>query len=240
VSPKDGETSAAELAAMLVEVNAAFPFMKIGRSDIRFLHQGLTPAVVRGRRAELMPVSQVLRAGWPKREGLFAVIGVKFTTARQTAEIAVDSVCEWLGTRASQPVTAATTLPHAGLLNAVDRAHPAERELARDIDAVHRVIDWYGTEAAAVFTMATSLGMTHRLANDVPVLAGEVAYAVRAGHAWRLSDIVFRRTPLGSAGHPGRAALEHAAAIMGNLLKWTPERREHELREVEERFRLPE
>ena len=65
------------------------------------------------------------------------------------------------------------------------------------------------------------------------VSAGEIAYAVDMASAVRLSDAVLRRTPLGSAGHPGVPALCRAADIMGGKLGWDAERRAAEIALVE-------
>jgi glycerol-3-phosphate dehydrogenase len=47
-----------------------------------------------------------------------------------------------------------------------------------------------------------------------------VVHAVRAEMAVALEDVVFRRTGLGTLGHPGEAALAEAARHMGALLGW--------------------
>jgi glycerol-3-phosphate dehydrogenase len=48
-----------------------------------------------------------------------------------------------------------------------------------------------------------------------------------------LSDVVLRRTGLGSAGHPGRVALDRAADVMAAAAGWTPEQRAAEIAAVE-------
>ena len=77
-------------------------------------------------------------------------------------------------------------------------------------------------------------GLVDRLAPDIPLLSGEVAYAIEHADAVHLSDVVLRRTSLGSAGHPGPAALERAATIMAERLGWSDERRAQEIALVEE------
>ena len=71
-----------------------------------------------------------------------------------------------------------------------------------------------------------------------PVLAGEMSYAAAHADAVHLSDAVLRRTPLGSAGHPGNEALERAADVMGTFLKWTAVEREEHVSRVLERYRF--
>jgi glycerol-3-phosphate dehydrogenase len=57
-------------------------------------------------------------------------------------------------------------------------------------------------------------------------------YAADHALAPRLADVVLRRTPLSSAGHPGAATLEAAANILAAHLGWSSDRRAAELREV--------
>jgi glycerol-3-phosphate dehydrogenase len=54
--------------------------------------------------------------------------------------------------------------------------------------------------------------------------------------ALKLGDVVFRRTDLGSGGHPGEAALKEAAYIMAKELDWDHHRVQAELDEVRESY----
>ena len=55
--------------------------------------------------------------------------------------------------------------------------------------------------------------------------------------ALSLADIVLRRTPLGTFGHPGHAALAACATIAGDALAWNTERRAREIDLVEAEYR---
>jgi glycerol-3-phosphate dehydrogenase len=224
------------LDAMLKEVNATFPSLQVRVQDVRLIHHGLTPAVVRNGRADLMPASLLLGPGTGTRPGLFAVIGVKFTTARQTAEAAIDRIGQDLGRSIGPSRTATTPLPHARL---PDVATDAERgqppvDLASGTHA--HLLDWYGTEAADVAAFSAAHGLLDPLDAGTPVIAGEIAYAATHAQARRLSDAVLRRTRLGSTGHPGDAALARAAAAMGRILDWTQERQAEEISAVLTRY----
>ena len=54
--------------------------------------------------------------------------------------------------------------------------------------------------------------------------------------AQKLSDVVFRRTELGSAGYPGNEALNICAETMGAELGWTSTQIQQELQEVQFAF----
>ena len=70
---------------------------------------------------------------------------------------------------------------------------------------------------------------------------GEVVHAVRAEMAQRLSDVVFRRTDLGTAGRPSADALVAAASIMADVCGWSPEQERAEMEQVRAAYApLPE
>jgi glycerol-3-phosphate dehydrogenase len=69
------------------------------------------------------------------------------------------------------------------------------------------------------------------------VTGAEVRYAVREEMALDLASVVLRRTELGSAGHPGKRALERAACVAGEELSWSVERQRAEVEAVEEFYR---
>jgi glycerol-3-phosphate dehydrogenase len=64
------------------------------------------------------------------------------------------------------------------------------------------------------------------------VLKAEIANAVRNEMAQTLCDVVFRRTDLATAGHPGDRALRECAAIVARELGWSESRKASELDEV--------
>jgi glycerol-3-phosphate dehydrogenase len=61
----------------------------------------------------------------------------------------------------------------------------------------------------------------------------EAIHAVRAETAQRMGDIVFRRTELGTDGHPGIEALDELQALLGAELGWSEQRGATERASVE-------
>jgi glycerol-3-phosphate dehydrogenase len=231
VAPDETHPPVEAVEACLSDVNATFPTLNAELKDIRMLHYGLTAAVVRNGRADLLPDPQFIdhaRRGVP---GVFSIVGVKYTTARAAAERAVDAVARALDRTATRCQTAIRVLPHAGIADAEGRLIEVLRDLHLDLDreVVEHLTSWYGTEAPDVARFAASIERVDRLDPHSPVLAAEIAYAARHAQAHRLADAVLRRTALGSAGHPGRAALERAADAMGKTLGWSADRRSEEV-----------
>jgi glycerol-3-phosphate dehydrogenase len=72
---------------------------------------------------------------------------------------------------------------------------------------------------------------------EAATLAAPIRRAVREEMAQTLGDLVFRRTQLGTFGHPGREALAACAAVAAAELGWDAGRREREIDLVEAEFR---
>lgn len=220
--------------AFLSDLNDTFPVFKVTRHDVRMVHHGLTPATSHGGRTDLLAEFRVVRhAG--EAQGLISLVGVKFTTARHAAERAVDAACAAIGRPSGRCRTGTMPLPFAGVADVEGRLLETLREigLTLDRDILAHLSGWYGTEASAVLHHAREANLVDRLTPQSPVLAGEISYAVARASARRLGDAVLRRTPLGSAGHPGAPALERAAAVMADRLGWDPARVDQELAAVE-------
>jgi glycerol-3-phosphate dehydrogenase len=240
IESADPEPPCGFVGEMLDEVNTAFPFLDARQGDVRVVHHGLTPAVVRHGRADLLPEAQLI-GGEGRAAGAFALIGVKFTTARHAAAGAVDAIERQITGRVTPSRTAESSLPFAGPGQSRHElalgVAPAGGRLDADVQA--HLAGWYGAEAAEVIAHGVDRGMLRRLASNVPVLAAEISHAVERSQALHLADAVLRRTPLASAGHPGREALEVAASIMGRALGWDESRTEDEIRVVEARLGCP-
>jgi glycerol-3-phosphate dehydrogenase len=236
----DPRPSSAEVDAMIDDANVAFPTLYLHRRDVRLVHSGLTPAVIRRGRAELMPESTVVAHAATGHPDVYSIVGVKFTTARSTAIEALRR----MGLAHGPPSSVSggqrgpTLLPHGsaegadGMLRAASLAAGVEL----DDDVSRHLVDWYGTEAGDVMTVSAAASRVQRLAPGCPVIEGELLYAVERSHAARLADVVLRRTRLGTAGHPGRVALDRAADVLTACFGWSPEVLAAQGAEVEARF----
>jgi glycerol-3-phosphate dehydrogenase len=62
----------------------------------------------------------------------------------------------------------------------------------------------------------------------------ELTHAVEHEMAVHLQDVILRRTDMGSGAHPGRLAVEQAAAGMQSVMGWSDERRRAEMADTEQ------
>ncbi len=196
----------AHVEALLAEAREAFPRARLAYEDVRLVHRGLLPMVDTNRsgHVELLRESLVIDHRAQGVEGLVSMIGVRYTTARQTAADAVDAVFHVLG-YPRPPACRTDQTPLVG---------------GREVRQGSRPDEPLGPACTAT--------------------VADLRHAVREESALRLSDAVIRRTDLGSAGHPGRQALERAARIMAAELGWSDEKMRDELADVDGVYGLPD
>ena len=245
--PYDGTADGLSLDSREIEtfievVNRAFPGLRLGVRDLRLVHRGLVPMSRTGgagKRAVKSAVVDHRRDGF---RGLVSVLGVRYTTARDTAERAIDMVVSQVP-RTAGPCRTAVVPLIGGDITAVDdflRDATAPTEAALSAQTRLRLARTYGTRNRTILDrLAVSRADRVALSANCSVTLGEVRHAVQQEMAVKLSDVVLRRTEAGSAQHPGDEALIAAARIMAGELGWTARRIEEELSEVRRLYRIP-
>jgi glycerol-3-phosphate dehydrogenase len=97
----------------------------------------------------------------------------------------------------------------------------------------------YGAEYAEILKLAREdKALAETLNEDGEILA-EVVYAIRQEMARTLSDIVVRRTGIGTLGNPGEDVLRKVAAIAAMELHWDEKRVEQEISDTQNLLKLP-
>ena len=228
----------------LVEVNQAFPGAKLAPSELSMVHRGLLPAVADGSgtsHGALRKTSAVQDHRGDGLPGLVSVLGVRYTTARDTAQTAVDSVFRLLDKAPPACQTATTPLVGGDIEDTcrfVERALEAAGPGVTQHTAT-RLARSYGTTYPALLRrLEATQGDARELGPGCSVTAAEIRHAVQEEMAVRLSDAVLRRTEAGSGGLPGDDALLAAAEVMTEELGWSPERLDQEITDVKQAFDL--
>jgi glycerol-3-phosphate dehydrogenase len=231
----------ADVDTFLRDFNTAFPRAALTRADIRLVHRGLLPtaAVVDGE-VRLLKTSVIRDHAEDGHPGLLSVVGTRYTTARHTAQLAVDRAFAILGQPAPPCATDTTPLAGAevgGLAGFLADARRTSNGL--DADTGERLARLYGSEHTAVRQLLADGPLGEPLADTCPTLGAEIVYAMREEMAITLADAVLRRTEAGVTGHPGRPALERAAALMAFELGWPPAHIEAEIAACERVYDVP-
>jgi glycerol-3-phosphate dehydrogenase len=236
------EANEEDVCELLEDINDAYPGAQLERKDVRLIHRGLLPMIPhRDGSSDVTLVKKYKIQDYRKEgiEGLLAIVGVKYTTARDVAEKAVDRVFHLLGKAPPSSRSAETPL-HGG---AIERFGDfLEQELKKEQagltgDVTRHLIQTYGSAYREVLSHIESPKWAEPVFEGSPVIRAEVLHAVREEQALDLESVVLRRTELGSAGHPGRAVLETVAEIMSAELGWSEEKVRLEIESVEELYR---
>jgi len=231
--PESCAVTTRDLEQMVAEVNRIHPAAAITPAEVRFAHVGLLPLATGSDPAAAAETRLLQRPRLVDAardfgvDGLVGIVGIKYTTGMTVGARAVELAAARLGVAAArhrdQPQRALEqpTAPYG-----IDTGLSAR--LART----------YGAAAAAIISdIGTDGAHARRIARDQATTVAEVRHAVHEEMALSLADIVLRRTPLGTFGHPGRATLTDCAAVAGDALGWDAARREREIALVETEYR---
>lgn len=226
-----------DIADFVAEINAAYPAVGLAPAAVEHAIAGLYPLIDTEIRAEVYQGASKVEIHDHRKdgiEGLLTVIGAKYTTARSLAAQAIDRVFQKLG-RTPPPARTAET-PVAG--GRIERVRAAIAEAVRrdaagpglGEEVARELVQCYGADYPAVLALvAADRDDGRRVAPARPTIRAMVRHAAREEMALRLADVVFRRTGLGTIGHPGEDCLRDCAAIMAAELGWDERRTAEEI-----------
>jgi len=243
-APDEVTVTEEDLQAFLDETNAAYPGLSLFRKDVTMVNFGLIlfeenkqggAEISFGKRSMLIDHEKTNHV-----DGLVTLIGVRATTARGEAEKAVDLVFRKLGRRSPNSETDTTPI-FGGRIEKFDDflgGVVEQRPYGLDREVLDALIHNYGSEYPGVLKyIDESPDLAHRLGHST-VLKAEVIHAVREEMAEKMADVVFRRTDLGTGGHPGEEALKACARLMASELGWDEDRVREEVNEARSEFNL--
>tara|TARA_Y100000588_G_scaffold313666_1_gene340902 strand:- start:1457 stop:2581 length:1125 start_codon:yes stop_codon:yes gene_type:complete len=226
-----------EVEDFLSEVNSAFPNAKLQMDDLQMIHCGLLPAVTTVKNCDsLLKTSLILDHTRDGVSGLLSVIGVRYTTARDTAEHAVDTVFNLLKRKSPICQTESTTLFGGDIPDIESFFKNARQKSTSNLSEATclRLARSYGSNYTNLLTsLHKDSERVAKVASNCEITVAEVQHSMEHEMAIKLSDVVLRRTELGSGGHPGMETLRSTARLMGRYLEWSSERIEKEISEVE-------
>jgi glycerol-3-phosphate dehydrogenase len=177
--------------------------------------------------------------GQTGQTGLISLISVRYTVARRDAVEAIDLASKQLDGRHSERDSTSSPLPGGDIqdFNAAAAAFEASRPHWLAASAAQGMFRNYGTEAARVIELAQLEPHLARCFSGSHVSFAEAIHAVRKEMAQRMTDVVFRRTELGTDGHPGKAALDELQTLLATELGWSDTRQRDERARVESELR---
>lgn len=242
-SPDDYRVTKESIQELLDDVNASFGNGdSIKYEDILYTYGGLRP-LVEDQTEEVYESSrkyEIYDNANDGLDGLITVEGGKYTTSRNLALEVGKKVVAKLGrgskkSRSDKHFLAGSEIPD--LQAFMEQARQTYTDF--NPETVETVALNYGKESDEVFKLARKKkALAETVTPDGEIIA-EVEYAVTHEMAMTLSDIMFRRTGMGTLGHPGKKALKSIADTAARLLKWDEKRKKQEIKQVEKELAVP-
>jgi glycerol-3-phosphate dehydrogenase len=231
-----------ELRGFLDEINEAYPALALTLHDVALWQAGLVlfgehqvgvTDLSYGKRSRLVD-----HAVEHHVQGLITLIGVRATTSRGMAVKAIDLVGTHLRRRLPKSRTTETPIYGGNIEDFSAFLDQAMRQRSPGISpaTIRSLVHNHGSEYQRVLTYLDRGLCSAATLGGTSTLKAEVLYAVREEMAQKLSDVVFRRTDLGTMGHPGEEALRACAALMATEMGWDTPRLHQELAEVRAAF----
>ena len=223
-----------DIQSFIDNLNLAYPAALLKPEDIAFIQAGVMPAedkdVAPDGEPSLLNHFQIVdHEAADKVKGLMSVLGVKWTTARDVAQRTLAGLNAKLGQPTSPSLPVIRPLPGGDIPDVAALVNEAMQAGLSEVTAKHLVGN-YGTGYRDVVRVGVTNPLWLRpLGEGTNVTGAEVIFALREEMAHTMTDVVLRRTDLGSAGRPSKAALMNVAVIMARELAWGAPRLDKEL-----------
>ncbi len=235
-NPDSTKATAQEISAFLDEINQVYPSAQLKLDDVSFVHSGLIPSTGSRKQAKDVQLSkrhQIIRHDKHGMKGVLSVVGVKYTTARQVAEEVVNQVFQVWG-KPSLPSRSSATPVYGGSIECFEKFLEAQiKKHSHDFSAksIQRLVRNYGSAYSDV-TAYVEVAKHPDCEESWGVLRAEILHGVRSEMAQKLTDIICRRTELGSAANPGDDMIARCAYVMRDELGWTERKTQQEINEA--------
>ncbi|MCA9732770.1 glycerol-3-phosphate dehydrogenase/oxidase [candidate division KSB1 bacterium] len=236
-NPDEFAITEEDVTTFLDEFNQAYPAMAIQRDEVVYHYGGLLPMDDNG---EIKSEHDVKLTKHYKLidhqqlnglEGLVSILGVKYTTARDVAAKSVNVIMKKLRKRGrSRTEKVNITGGEIGNFAHFMQEERAKRPWSLDESVVEHLVYNFGADYTQVLALLNDNdAWSEKVSDDAAVLQAEIVYGIREEMALHLTDVIKRRTELGSAAYPGDEAAERCADLMAAELGWDDEQKEYEL-----------
>ncbi len=228
------------ISDFLEEINPVFGKNEpLNPEDVMFAYGGLRP-LTGDRKNDVYRSSrkyEIVNHDKEGIKGLISVVGGKYTTSRNLAEKTIGFVAIKLGKKLKKSVSDKKYLAGCEIENFSQFAEKIKNDYPQmnDRQAVYLAQN-YGTDTGRLVGMMIENPALADTFNNDGETGAQVVYAIREEMAMTLSDIVFRRTGIGTLGNPGTRVIEKVAEMAAYELGWDHERMEDEIRQTMKKF----
>jgi glycerol-3-phosphate dehydrogenase len=226
-----------EFSQCLQQINSVLPSRKLNRKNITQIHLGLQPAVLvdshsttgGGKVPELWRHTRIIDSSTGTvSKGLFWILGVKLTTARATAESVIDKVADYLCADVTPSKTSITAL-YGG--DVIDGCH-SEKERIKNLsnslseETITRLYKNYGSNIKYITDICEKdLSLIQLVPGLDDTIKAELKFIIEHEVIYTLSDLLLRRTDIGSFECPTTETIEYCSEIMAEYFQWQDQQR---------------
>ena len=244
-NPDEFSVTADDISQFLDEVNNSHPSLSLKMDDVLFAYGGILPMTRESSQKDRVDLVKNYRihdhAAEDGLEGLVSVLGVKYTTARDVSEKAVDFVFRKMGFSPTKSFTASRPVYGGEITHFDEFVRESQRTRPDTVSesAFEHLLHVYGSRYTDLLEyLDEDPSLAETAAPSKPVTKMQIVHGVREEMALKLTDVVMRRTELGSTGSPGDDTLETCARLMGRELGWNEDRIAAELSETKALFTI--
>ena len=238
-SPEEAALDEGEYFKCIRQVQRLIPDADIKEDEVCFVHSGLVATnepfgnnkfVLKNRYAL---IDHSVNGG-PK--GLITVLGIKYTTARNVAAKTIDLLSRKLN-RTKGPGTGGSRLRAGegiGNINKFIQGLNSGKKLLSNETIKHLSLN-YGQKYFEIEKLIYGDAELGRLIpGSKEAIAAELYYCIKNEFAYHLSDLLLRRTDIGSMKKPKDETIEFTANFMAKEMGWSESQKYDEIRSLED------
>jgi glycerol-3-phosphate dehydrogenase len=234
-SPDEFRVTEEDITKFLEEVNEIYPSAHLGVQDILAFYGGLRPLVETDGSVDTYEASRRYEIQTHEEEeivGLITAMGGKYTTSRSLAQKLIELVFVKLEEEPPPSRTEEVSLygGNVGIYGSFLQRAIARKAPEWNQKLIEHLVRNYGSRFEDVLDYGEGPeSLKLPLCESQPDIGMEIPYGIHEEMACRLSDILFRRTGIGTLGNPGIECIEQCATIMARELGWKRQRKKEEI-----------
>ena len=242
--PKGCRVREQDIIELLDEINFGYPTANLTLDDVSFCHVGLVPITVNTstKTRDVQIVKRSLLCDHEQEsqiKGIVTLNGVKYTTAIELAKDTVNLVNIKLGFKNSKRMSDPLLPGGEGISISPSKEDQTNQKSLVKTKTINHLKRIYGSRYGLILDIVNKdFSLVEQIWNGHTTIQAEVIHAIREEMAQHLSDVVMRRTELGSSGYPGHEAIIECAEIMSKELNWDKKRLQLEINSVQKAFKL--
>jgi glycerol-3-phosphate dehydrogenase len=219
-SPDQFKIPEEQIQGLIADVSSGLA-TDLKREDVEVVYGGLRPLVEDAKSLEGGSYSASRKTeieAHPNQPGFFTVLGGKYTTSRELARKAMDSICSYLAGSWRKARTEITPLRTGDYESQLLLKHKLLLEKKYDRTRIETLVNRYGLLAERILARHDS-GDPIVLSNGEICYPEEIGFILENEGVRRVDDLLLRRTGLATAGD----AVRHRFAEIKGRIRFLPD-----------------